>query len=70
MTTYVILFKEANEDDYGVLKDRVDAASTSAAVRVAAGNVQRSGMYVAIPARSFDPVNIAIDTTPRVQVVR
>ena len=69
-TEYTVLHKLAAEDDYGVLPKTYEGSSSTAAVRAAAADVQQAGTYVAIPTRSFDPVNIEIETNPRVKVVK
>lgn len=70
MTTYVVLFKEPNEDLFDVLDKRYEAGSGNAAVRAAAGDMQKQGTYVAIPERSWEPTRIEIETNPRVKVVK
>jgi hypothetical protein len=69
MTTYTLLFKEPDEELFDVLPKAYEAGSSDSAVRAAAADMQKAGTYVAIPARSFDPVRIEIETNPRVKVV-
>jgi hypothetical protein len=81
VTTYVLLHRVAQDAldadaktaasaSWAPLPKTYEAASNTAAVRAAAADVQQPGEYVAIPARSFDPVTIEIETNPRVKVVK
>ena len=71
-TLYKVLYREkgSDADSWGVLADTYDAASTSAAARAAAANIEQPGEYAAVPARSWDPISVEIETKTHVKVVK
>jgi hypothetical protein len=70
MTTYKVLYLEPDAAKYELLPKTFDASSAPSAAKAAALDSEQPGQYVAIPARSWDPLNIEIETNPRVKVVK
>lgn len=64
MTEYVVF--RGKEDGWEVFLPSVEAASGKAAVNVAlkqrSANGYESGTYVAVPARSWQPVKVQVET--------
>ena len=66
-TLYVVLF---NDDGDKLMWQNLGAFEGTTAARQAALKHGKDGSYVAVPARSWDPVALAIETNPRVKVVK
>lgn len=61
MTEYKILFRD--EEKWSEGYPNVKASSPRAAIRAALdGNDQEGGEFVAVPARSWHPVKVAVET--------
>lgn len=60
MTEYVVL----QSDDAGRWSEiyRVRERSSRGAIRLAAGKIEEVGSFVAVPARSWQPVKVQIET--------
>lgn len=79
MTTYKIFFRapantsnavSGDANAWTLLTKTYDAGSGDAAAKAAALDHNKPGQYAAIPARSWDPVKLEIETNPRVKVVK
>jgi hypothetical protein len=64
-TTYLVLTK----DDSGMWmeEDTVEAVSADTAIRAIAG-LNNGGTFVAVPARSWKPRKVTVESTPRVKL--
>ena len=64
MSRYVVLRQTRQGNAEGAetweRHDEAEAASAAAAIRVTADSA--TGFYVALPARSFKPVNVTVET--------
>jgi len=60
MTKYMILAKGDKPDAGWVETAIVEAASARAAIREALNGASEGGEYVAVPARSWEPVKVEI----------
>ena len=69
-TLYKVLYRAKSGDDWQVSPETFDAASAASAARAAAAKVQQAGEYVAVPARSWDPITVEIETKTHVKVVK
>lgn len=63
-TEYVVLNKDG--EGWKPIVPTVKARSAEHAIREAAGNTP--GNYVAVPARSWKPVKVSVDTVPTVKL--
>jgi len=70
MTSYVVLRRGEDEDAWTPLSKEYSASSAASAAKAAALAVEIPGEYVAVPARSWDPIKLEIVTNPRVKVVK
>jgi len=61
MTDYVILFQQDN-GGWMELEKRIPARSGTSAIRALLDGAEARGQYVAIPARSFRPVTVKLET--------
>lgn len=62
-TEYVVLGLIEHEDGDGWFEHaRVEERSAQAAVRSALDGIQEDGTYVAVPARSWKPVTVKVET--------
>jgi len=60
MTRYMILAKDTKPDSGWVETTTVEAVSARAAIREALNGASEGGEYVAVPARSWEPVKVEI----------
>jgi hypothetical protein len=67
MTDYIILAR--NNDGCWIEGPTVEAASAEAAIRAEVGDGKAGAKtYVAVPARSWKPVSVVVETTKRVKL--
>lgn len=68
MTDYIIL--KQNDDALDDNRDwaQVGEAKASSARRAVASLIAAEGEYVAIPARSFKPITVKVETTTKITI--
>lgn len=67
MTTYVVL--RGGPGDAWIREGNIEATSAEAAIRkMIAGDTDPNGVFVAVPARSFTPVNVKVETKTQVRI--
>lgn len=65
MTPYVVLVEHPREEGHWTVRVlEVEARSAEQAVRLAAAEIG-AGQYVAVPARSWQPVTVKVETQTR-----
>jgi hypothetical protein len=64
VTKYAVLHKHPADGDWTEI-ERVDATSADAAIRAVAAATDGSGTFVAVPARSWRPKNVTLETKTR-----
>ena len=67
-TTYVILLAPEGESSFEVLPEPVTARSSDDAVRKIAEQGEKAGTFVAVPARSWRPRKVRLETRPILRV--
>ena len=67
MTIYAILW----EDEHGWNRlMNIEASSPGAAIGKYVADIGKGGTYVAIPARSWKPITVEVETVTRAKVVK
>lgn len=66
MTSYIVLAR--NNDGCWIEGPTVEATSAEAAIRAAIDGTDQQQAYVAVPARSWKPLAVSVETIKRVHV--
>lgn len=74
MTTYLVLYKPIQQANSASTaqgwaeRARVEASSADAAIRQYVEKASDQGQYVAVPARSWTPRTVKVETTKRIEL--
>jgi hypothetical protein len=67
-TRYVVLVKTDDDESIWEVLDTVEATTSARAKGMVAEKLDREGIYIAIPARSWNPETVVLERVPRAKV--